>query len=182
MVNSVVFVIDMDLHAFKQQILPVQGRLFRLARLFLRNREEAEDALQDVLLRLWTNRHQLETYHSVEAVAVQITKNLCLDRLKAHNRQTMSNDADLPDVQTEEASPYRQVELADSTALIHRLIDGLPEQQKLVLHLRDVEEYSFEEIEQVTGLSVNNIRVILSRTRQRLRDVYLKANDYEAGH
>jgi len=58
----------------------------------------------------------------------------------------------------------------------------MPDQQKLVLHLRDVEEYSFEEIEQVTGLSINNVRVILSRARQRLRDNYVKANDYEAGH
>ncbi|MFD2570799.1 RNA polymerase sigma factor [Spirosoma soli] len=172
----------MDLQAFKQRILPVQGRLFRLAQLFLRNREEAEDALQDVLLRLWTNRQQLETYHSVEALAVQMTKNLCLDRLKAHNKQKMAKDADLSGVQTEAVSPYLHTELADSAGLMRRLIDELPDQQKLVLHLRDVEEYSFDEIEAVTGLSVNNIRVILSRARQRLRDSYLKANDYEAGY
>lgn len=172
----------MDLQAFKQRILPVQGRLFRLAQMFLRNREEAEDALQDVLLRLWTNRQQLENYHSVEALAVQITKNLCLDKLKAHSRQKVTNDADLLDIQAEGLTPYRQMELADSNELIRQLMDELPAQQKLVLHLRDVEEYTFEEIEQVTGLSVNNIRVILSRARQRLRDSYAKANDYEAGY
>ncbi|GAB3560584.1 RNA polymerase sigma factor [Spirosoma fluminis] len=170
----------MDLHAFKQRILPVQGRLFRLAKLFLRNREEAEDALQDVLLRLWTNRQQLEEYHSVEALAVQITKNLCLDKLKAHKRQNVTNDADLLDIQAESLTPYRQTELADSAGLMRQLMDELPDQQKLVLHLRDVEDYTFEEIEQVTGLNVNNIRVILSRARQRLRDSYAKANDYEA--
>lgn len=172
----------MDLQAFKQQILPVQGRLFRLAKLFLHSREEAEDVLQDVLIRLWTNRQQLETYHSVQALAVQITKNLCLDRLKAHSRQKMASDTDLLGVQATAVSPYQQLELADTTELMRQLIDALPEQQKLVLHLRDIEEYSFEEIEQVTGLSVNNIRVILSRARQRLRDAYVKTNDYEAGH
>ncbi|GAB3957976.1 sigma-70 family RNA polymerase sigma factor [Spirosoma harenae] len=173
----------MDLQAFKQRILPVQGRLFRVAQLFLRNREEAEDALQDVLLRLWTNRQQLEGYQSVEALAVQITKNLCLDKLKAHSRQKIADDeAALSGIQAEDASPYRQVEAADSNELMHMLIDELPDQQKLILHLRDVEEYSFEEIEGVTGLSVNNIRVILSRARQRLRENYLKVNDYEAGH
>ena len=172
----------MDLQAFKQRILPVQGRLFRLAQLFLRNREEAEDALQDVLLRLWTNRQQLDTYHSVEALAVQMTKNLCLDRLKSPAHQKMTNDAGLLALQAEGASPYRQVELADSAGLIRRLVEDLPAQQKLILHLRDVEEYSFEEIEQVTGLSINNIRVILSRARLRLRESYVKANDYEAGH
>ncbi|GAB3882221.1 RNA polymerase sigma factor [Spirosoma agri] len=172
----------MDLQAFKQRILPVQGRLFRLASLFLRNREEAEDAMQDVLLRLWTNRQQLDAYHSVEALAVQMTKNLCLDRLKSPLRQKLSDDSGLLTVQAETVSPYRQTELTDSAVLIKRLMDELPEQQKFILHLRDVEEYSFEEIEQVTGLSVNNIRVILSRARQRLRDNYLKVNDYEAGH
>lgn len=172
----------MDLQLFKQRILPVQGRLFRLAQLFLRNREEAEDAMQDVLLRLWTNRQQLDTYHSVEALAVQMTKNLCLDKLKSHARQKMTDDAALVGIQAEEVSPYRQTELADSAELLRRLIGELPDQQKLVLHLRDVEEYSTDEIEQVTGLSASNIRVILSRARQRLRDSYLKANDYEAGY
>ena len=172
----------MDLQAFKQRILPVQGRLFRLAQLFLRNREEAEDTLQDVLLRLWANRQQLDTYHSVEALAVQMTKNICLDKLKAHSKQKTAEAPDLLDVQAGGLSPYQHMELADSTDLIHRLMDDLPDQQKFILHLRDVEEYSFDEIEQVTGLTINHIRVILSRARQRLRDNYVKTNDYEAGH
>jgi RNA polymerase sigma factor (sigma-70 family) len=172
----------MDLQAFNQRILPVQGRLFRLAQMFLRNREEAEDAIQDVFLRLWVNRQQLETYQSIEALAVQMTKNVCLDRLKSHHKTKTSGDTDMLSVQSDDVSPYRQVENTDSAGLIHKLIGELPEQQKLVLHLRDVEEYSLEEIEQVTGLSNANIRVILSRARQKLRDNYLKANDYEAGY
>jgi RNA polymerase sigma factor (sigma-70 family) len=172
----------MDLQAFNQRILPVQGRLFRLAQMFLRNREEAEDAIQDVFLRLWVNRQQLETYQSIEALAVQMTKNVCLDRLKSHHKTKTSGDTDMLSVQSDGVSPYRQVENTDSAGLIHKLIGELPEQQKLVLHLRDVEEYSLEEIEQVTGLSNANIRVILSRARQKLRDNYLKANDYEAGY
>ncbi|MGF7217215.1 RNA polymerase sigma-70 factor (ECF subfamily) [Spirosoma lacussanchae] len=172
----------MDLQAFKQRILPIQNRLFRLATMFLRNREDAEDALQDVLMRLWSNRQQLDTYQSVEALAVQMTKNLCLDRLKSHARQKPVDTADLGSVATSQLSPYRQLELADSADRMRQLIDQLPDVQKLVLHLRDVEEYSFEEIEQVTGLSINAIRVALSRARQRLRDGYLKLNDYEADY
>ncbi|WP_080240427.1 RNA polymerase sigma factor [Spirosoma rigui] len=172
----------MDLLAFKQRILPVQNRLYRLATLFLRNREDAEDAMQDVLMRLWSNRQQLDTYQSVEALAVQMTKNLCMDRLKAHARQKAVDQADLGSMVAPQPSPHRQTELADSADQIRRLIDELPDVQKLVLHLRDVEEYSFDEIEQVTGLSVNTIRVTLSRARQRLRDGYLKLNDYEANY
>jgi RNA polymerase sigma-70 factor (ECF subfamily) len=172
----------MDLQAFNQRILPVQGRLFRLAQMFLHNREEAEDAIQDVLLRLWTNRHQLETYQSIEALAVQMTKNLCLDRLKSHEKQKTQRDANLVEMHAQDLSPYRQLESSDSAQLIHRLIAELPEQHKLVLHLRDVEEYSFEEIEEVTGLSNANIRTILSRARQKLRENYLKASNYENGY
>ena len=172
----------MDLQAFTQRVLPIQGRLFRLARLFLRNREEAEDALQDVLLRLWSNRQQLDAYHSVEALAVQMTKNLCLDRLKAHRRHPVMDAADYQNVSASEASPHRQLELADSADQLQRLIDALPDQQKLIIHLREVDECSFEEIEQFTGLTINNIRVILSRTRQRLRDDYLTVNNHETNY
>lgn len=175
-------VIDMDLKAFNQRILPVQGRLFRLAQLFLRSREEAEDAIQDVLMRLWTNRQQLESYQSVEALAVHMTKNICLDRLKSHNKKKMVNETDLTSLQANDASPYRELEMSDNNLLIRRLINELPEQQKLVLHLRDVEEYSFEEIEETTGLSINNIRVILSRARLKLRENFVKENDYESGY
>lgn len=174
--------LNMDLQAFNQRILPVQGRLFRLAQMFLRNREEAEDAIQDVLLRLWTNRQQLESYQSVEALAVQMTKNLCLDRLKSHDKQKTSRDADMLTMQATDVSPYRQAEANDSAGLMHRLINGLPEQQRLVLHLRDVEEYTLEEIEEVTGLSNANIRTILSRARQKLRENYLKAENYGTGY
>lgn len=172
----------MDLQAFKHKVLPVQGRLFRLAKLFLRNREEAEDALQEVLLRLWTKRQQLDSYSSVEALAVQMTRNLCLDKLKSQAYRSTEADADLTNAYGSSLSPYDQTELSDSATLLRRIIETLPEPQKLILHLRDVEEYSFEEIEHVTGLTVNNIRVILSRARQRVRDSYLKTNDYEAGH
>jgi RNA polymerase sigma-70 factor (ECF subfamily) len=170
----------MDLKTFTQRVLPTQGRLFRLAKLFLRNREEAEDTLQEVLLKLWTNRQQLESYQSVEAFAVQMTRNLCLDKLKSKAYQTTAGDTDWQDIGTESSSPYQQTEIADSAALMRQLMEALPEQQKLILHLRDVEEYSFEEIQQVTGMTVNNIRVILSRARKEVRDGYLKANNYES--
>lgn len=172
----------MDLQAFKQKVLPVQNRLFRLAKMFLRNREEAEDTLQEVLLRLWTKRQQLDDYQSVEALAVQMTRNLCLDKLKSSANQTMNDEATIQSFQATGASPYEQLEATDSAEVMRRLIDTLPETQKLILHLRDVEEYSFEEIQEVTGLTINNIRVILSRARQQVREMYLKTTNYEAGY
>ncbi|MCA0229520.1 MAG: sigma-70 family RNA polymerase sigma factor [Bacteroidetes bacterium] len=172
----------MELKAFTQLILPTQGRLFRLAKLFLRNREEAEDTLQEVLMKLWSHRQQLESYQNVEAFAVQMTRNLCLDKLKSKEWQSRAGEANWEDVEEQKVSPYQQVELSDSAALMRKLIDELPETAKLILHLRDVEEYSFEEIEQVTGMNVNHIRVVLSRARKEVRDKFLKIQAYESGH
>ncbi len=149
-----------------------------MARLLLGSREEAEDALQDVLLRLWDNRLQLSAYQSVEALAVRITRNLCLDRLKyRHNKKMVAVEklAAAADART----PEQLAELSDSTRLMQRLYAELPEAQRVVLHLREVEEYSYEEIEQVTGMNVNNIRVTLSRARKQVRENYLKINAYE---
>ncbi len=149
-----------------------------MARLLLGSREEAEDALQDVLLRLWDNRLQLAAYQSVEALAVRITRNLCLDRLKYRQNKKMVAVEQLAG-SSDYRTPEQLVELSDSTRLMQRLYAELPEAQRVVLHLREVEEYSYEEIEQVTGMSINNIRVILSRARKQVRENYVKINAYE---
>jgi RNA polymerase sigma-70 factor (ECF subfamily) len=80
---------------------------------------------------------------------------------------------------TDYRTPEQLAELSDSNKLMQRLYAELPEAQRVVLHLREVEEYSYEEIEQVTGMSINNIRVILSRARKQVRESYLKINAYE---
>lgn len=169
----------MDLQAFKQHILPIRDKLFRLAKNFLRNREEAEDLLQDVLLKLWTNKQNLDTYKSVEALAMTTTRNLCLDRLKARKHRRTA-DLDGHEIDSGYAAPDQLTEAADSESLLQRLLDNLPEQQRYVLYLREVEGYSYEELEELTGLSVNNLRVILSRARKSMRDGYLKVEAYGA--
>ena len=172
----------MDLKVFTQSVLQHQARLFRVAKLFLRNREEAEDTVQEIFLRLWDKRQQLDTYNSVEALAVQMTKNLCLDKLKSHANNRVDTDIETLQVKETGHSPHTQMELSDSGQLIRNLIESLPELQKIILHLRDVEEYSFEEIQEITGQTINNIRVILSRARKSVRDSYLKTNDYVSGN
>ncbi|MFD2512808.1 RNA polymerase sigma factor [Pontibacter locisalis] len=170
----------MDLQEFKSKVLPAKHKLYRLAVFMLRDKEEAEDLLQDVFLKLWTNKHKLHAYTSVEAFAMTVTKNLCLDRLKTSKRKRQVDITGM-ELGSEDATPYQHSELKDSAGKIKGLLAELPEQQKLVLHLRDVEGCSFEEIEQITNLTVNNIRVILSRARKSVRDGFLKLENYEVG-
>jgi len=168
---------SMDIQVFKTAVFPIQAKLLRLAVLMLRNEEEAEDTVQEALLKLWLNRHNLKNYRSIEALAVVITKNLCKDKLRS-SRWKNSELSDQADPETTQPGPHQLAEQRDSRNLMLRLMQNLPDQQKLVVHLRDVEEYSFEEIEKITGLGINNIRVTLSRARQNLRQSFKKVNAY----
>lgn len=166
---------------FKTQVLPVNGKLFRLAATLLNSRSEAEDAVQDVYLKLWNMRQQLTEYNSVEALAVTMTKNLCIDRLRSY-RSRNQNDGGLEQIimhSTDSYNPERQAELNESLQQVHAIISQLPEQQRLVVHLRDIEQYSYDEIEAMTGLTRNNIRVTLSRARKNVREAYLKKQNYD---
>ena len=76
-------------------------------------------------------------------------------------------------------NPYTEAEISDTLRLVKMAMDGLPEQQRMVIHLRDVEALGFDEIAEITGLSLNNVRVILSRARKKIRDTLIKINNYE---
>jgi RNA polymerase sigma factor (sigma-70 family) len=170
----------MDLQTFKQKVLPTRDKLFRLAKTMLRHHEEAEDVLQEVFLKLWSNQQKLEACQSVEAFAMTVTKNLCLDKLKVKAPKHLADVTEL-EIGSGAKSPHVSYELSNSAELMRQLVDQLPEQQKLILHLRDVEGYSFAEIEQITQLPINTIRVTLSRARKLVRERYLKIEKYEVG-
>lgn len=166
---------------FKARVLPVKGKLFRLAVTMLNGRQEAEDTIQDAYLKLWNMRERLSEYNSIEALAVTVTKNLCLDKLKSY-RNRKQNDGGLEYMQlasTGQNNPAETIELNESLRHVHEIIGQLPDQQRLVIHLRDIEQYSYEEIAEMTGLKVNNIRVALSRARKNVREEYQKKQNYE---
>lgn len=167
----------MDLLEFKQTVLPYKNKLFRLAKFFLKNKEEAEDMTQEVYLKLWTEKHKLSEYRSIEALAVTVLKNKCLDKLKSKNYKTQIN-IEGKEFSSSGFNPYQALAEDDSKSFMLRLMELLPDQQKFLIRLRDIEEYTYEEMEEMTGLTVNNIRVILSRGRKSLRELYLKAQKH----
>lgn len=168
----------MDLKSFSKRIIPIQSRLYRIARMYLPVIQDAEDMVQDTFLKLWNRRHDLDRYESLEALAVQTVRNGCLDKIKSHGySKTISGDAVMERTETGQ-TPHQEIENNNNQELIRRLISKLPEPQRLIIHLRDVEEYSFEEIESVTQLEINNIRVILSRARKKIKEEYLKYHRY----
>ncbi|MGC9151446.1 MAG: RNA polymerase sigma factor [Microbacter sp.] len=160
----------MDLKQFEIKILPLKNNIYRLAKALLGNATNAEDAVQDIYLKLWTQRDQLDQVENVKAFCLKIARNHCLDQWRIENKTDFDilNDAHI----ATERSPYEQTEQKDLVNQVKQQIANLPELQRTVIHLRDVEGMEFEEIAAITGLSENAIKVNLSRARQRIRILF----------
>jgi RNA polymerase sigma-70 factor (ECF subfamily) len=167
----------MELQHFKSTILPIKDRLYRIAFNMVRSVEEAEDILQDAMVKLWNNRENWSEYRNMEAYAITVTKNLCLDKLKS---KKVRGDYDVQQMQLDSgvSSPYQKLEISDSVNAMKAVLLGLPDQQRLLITLRDVEGYSYDEIAEQTGMDINNIRVGISRARKRAKEEYLKIMSY----
>lgn len=163
----------MDLHEFKERIIPLNGKLYHYACLLLRDQSEAKDAVQEVYLKLWKIRESLEQYNSIEAFAMKVTRNWCLDRIKAHKPVYFENYQPWIERRSDE-DPLKTVEKKENLNLLMKLMDKLPEQQKLIIQLREIENMDFEEIAEIMDMNVNSIRVSLSRARNKMREELAK--------
>lgn len=157
-------------------VTPFKDKLFRLAKRLLVSTEEAEDATQEVLMKLWSNKNKIGQYKNVEAFAVTMTKNYCLDRLKS--KQAGNLKLVHSNYQDESVALQRSVEARDSLQWMSKIMDGLPEQQRMVLQLRDIEHYEFHEIEQMLDMKSTAVRVTLSRARKAVREELIKTHRY----
>ena len=161
---------------FKIKVLPIKDKLFRFSCRLLGKVEESEDVVQEVFIKLWSNREQISEYRSLEAYAMVITKNLCLDRLKAKRNKIYSREEQEG---LKDDTPYKRTEMTDTMQYVHKLINTLPQQQQMIIHLRDIEGMEFENIGQVLNMEVNAVRVNLSRARKKVRDALIKIQRYE---
>lgn len=162
---------------FLNLVLPFKDKLYRLAKRLLISNEEAEDATQEMVMRLWKNKQKINTYDNVEAFAMRMIKNYCFDRLKSKQANTISlvhsNYAD------DTKNIDKQLEEKDSYTLIEKLINQLPEQQRVVMQLRDLEQYAFSDIAKITYLKEATVRVTLSRARKTIKKQLLQQHNYE---
>nr|NQU89980.1 RNA polymerase sigma factor [Bacteroidota bacterium] len=167
----------MTAEEFKSVVLPVRHKLFRLANRLLNCTDDAEDVVQEVFYKLWVKRDDLARYKSIEAFAMVITKNQCLDRIKSKGfRKSELGEWNEPAV---DDTPLKRLELNDDMMSIGEIINKLPEQQRIVIHMRDIEGMEFEEIAEILDLNLNAVRVNLSRARKTLRDQLSKKHEYE---
>lgn len=161
----------MELKQFKIAVLPLRDKLLNYARTLTDDSSDAEDAVQEVMLKLWNLRGQLEEYRSIEAIAKTMTHHLCIDLWRTRRLDTLPIDqmqAPSPAV-----TPDRLLEEKDEYRLMREIIDSLPTLQRTIIRMKDVEEYETEEIAEITGCHAEAIRSNLSRARKKVREVYL---------
>lgn len=162
----------MELDAFKISVLSLREKLLRHARRLTDHPEDAEDAVQEVLLKLWSKREELHRYRSIEALAMTLTRNVCIDLWRTKHEAPLPLDT----LRTVSAgtTPERLLEAKDEMRLMHDIIRSLPPLQRTILRMKDIEGYETDEIAEITGCNPEAIRSNLSRARKRVRDTYLR--------
>ena len=130
----------MEKKEFLNTILPYKDTLYRLAKRLLVSSDEAEDAVQEVFLKLWKGRDKINNYRSPEAFAVTMTKNYCLDRLKSRQASNLKIvHSNYKNTENTEKS----VEANEGVELVTKIMQTLPERQKMIMQLRDIEQFEF---------------------------------------
>lgn len=161
---------------FLKIVLPFKDKVFRLAKRLLVSTEEAQDATQELIFKLWRNKEKLSDYKNIEAFAMTMTKNYCYDRLKS--KQASNLTLVHTNYKEKEISLEHKIEHNNSVNIVHQLIEKLPTQQKMIIQLRDVEQYNFDEICKMVAMKPTAVRVALSRARKTIREQLIKKHNY----
>ena len=166
--------------SFRTDVLPLKNELFRLALRITLNRADAEDVVQETMLKVWNRRQQWEQIESIEAFCITICRNLALDRMKKADNQNASLDDegdDAPD-HSYSANPEEQAMQRDKVERVRMLINQLPEKQRTCMQLRDVEGKPYKEIASILNMTEQQVKINIFRARQTIKEEYLKQEKY----
>ena len=166
----------MNQSEFSTRLLPMKDKIFRFARSIVSDETEAEDITQDIYEKLWIRRDTLEQCTNLEGFVMSSVRNLCYDRLR--NRQMKAGKMDSIKSESPAYTTGFQADTLDMNEIIGRLIEALPEKQRTVVHLRDIEGFEIDAIAETVDMEVATVRVVLSRARKALREELTKIMNY----
>ena len=159
---------------FNDLVRHLSRKLYGFAFRILRNKEAAEDAVQEIFIKLWKMNENLKEYASIDALATTMVKNFCIDQLRK-KKHFIREEHELQDSQsTSDVSPYELLESRESDNILRSIIDKLPDIYKDVIRMREIDGQSYEEIAAETEQNINTLRVTLSRARKMIREEYNK--------
>lgn len=166
--------------SFQNDILQLKNELFRLALRITQNRVEAEDVVQETLIKVWKRRDDWSTIESIEAFCLTICRNLALDKQRHLDNHVQSLDGTIdPTDHSHSANPEEQIVQRDRLRLVRQLIDQLPEKQRSCMQLRDMEGKSYRDIAAIMGISEEQVKVNIFRARQTVRERFQKVEEME---
>ncbi|MDR1919123.1 MAG: sigma-70 family RNA polymerase sigma factor [Tannerellaceae bacterium] len=162
----------MEQEQFIQDVLPLREPLLAYAKRMQGGEEDAEDVVQEVYMKLWDMRRELPRYRSIRALALQMTKHLCINRLRLRERYGEALEEWMRE--GESLSPHKQLEQKDQMEHLGRMIESLPAVQQAVLRMKHLDGLEVEEIAQLTGSAPEAIRANLSRARKKVKAFFFK--------
>ena len=167
----------MTLDSFKIQILPLKDKLYRFSLRILGNHAEAEDVVQEVMIKIWKDRENLSKIKNLEAWCMRLTKNLSIDksRGKHFNLNAIPDNFDIVQIS---AGPQKLAELSDIMDKVKKLMTELPDMQRMAMQLRDVEGMSYKEIAEILELQLDQVKVNIHRARKFIRLKLIKEESY----
>lgn len=155
---------------FLNDVLPLKDRLFRLAWRITLDKAEAEDIVQDTLLRVWNQRDEWSAISNPEAYSITICRNLALDRSRRAVASNLTLDEQRDESPDSQPAPDEQLHLAERVKLVRQAMDTLPEVQRTLMTLRDIEGKTYQEIGQLMNLSEAQVKVYLHRARTKIKN------------
>lgn len=158
----------METAEFKQRMMPYAGQMYAVAFSILKKPSDAEDVVQDIFLKMWEKRRSMDSIANLKAYVLSAVRNKSLDMLAAGSRGNEGGVLECSD----EGRAVEQVERKEAATRVLKLIAAMPEPQRTVISMHDVEGMGYDEISDLTGMSEGNLRTLLSRARKRIRDVF----------
>ena len=167
----------MEKVSFRNDVLPLKNQLFRLALRITLNKEEAEDIVQDTLIKVWNKRYEWDTIDSIEAYSLLICRNLSLDRMKKRDNQNGSLEEEQPN-QELLSTPQDRLIAQDRLRVVKEIVNSLPEKQRVCMQLRDFEGKQYKEIAIVLGITEEQVKTNIFRARQTVKQQFQKIEQY----
>ena len=157
---------------FRNDILPLKDRLYRLALRITLNPQEAEDIVQDTLIKVWNRRESWDEIQSIEAFSLTICRNIALDHMKLRENQNASLDGMVIERPDHAMSPLEQAAQNDSVERVRRIMNALPEKQRSCMQLRDFEGKSYKDIAEILSLTEEQVKINIFRARKSVKETF----------
>lgn len=163
--------------SFRNDILSLKEKLYRLALRITLNPAEAEDVVQETMIKVWNRRDSWETIDNMETFCLTVCRNLALDKTRHMGNQTLSLEGEMePSDSSHHANPEEQAIQRDRIRLVRQLIDQLPEKQRSCMQLRDIEGKSYKDIAAVLDITEEQVKINIFRARQTIKEQFKKAD------